>query len=75
MSLFTARRAGALLRSVATFGLLTALRIGPAGVAGWALKSVSRRPLKMLIAVALEPALQRVAKRLAARVSTRHYGA
>lgn len=35
--------------------LLTALRYGPAGVAGWAIKSVARRPLKMLLAVALEP--------------------
>ena len=25
--------------------LLTALRYGPAGVAGWAIKSVARRPL------------------------------
>ena len=30
--------------------LLTALRYGPAGVAGWAIKSVARRPLKMLLA-------------------------
>ena len=29
--------------------LLTALRYGPAGVAGWAIKSVARRPLKMLL--------------------------
>lgn len=33
--------------------LLTALRYGPAGVAGWAIKSVARLPLKMLLAVAL----------------------
>ncbi|WP_080186247.1 phage shock protein PspD, partial [Salmonella enterica] len=33
--------------------LLTALRYGPAGVAGWAVKSVARRPLKMLLAFAL----------------------
>lgn len=39
--------------------LLTALRYGPAGVAGWAVKSVARRPLKMLLAFALEPALRR----------------
>ena len=42
--------------------LLTALRYGPAGVAGWAIKSVARRPLKMLLAVALEPLLSRAAK-------------
>lgn len=41
--------------------LLTALRYGPAGVAGWAIKSVARRPLKMLLAVALEPLLSRAA--------------
>lgn len=44
--------------------LLTALRYGPAGVAGWAIKSVARRPLKMLLAVALEPVLARLATRL-----------
>jgi len=44
--------------------LLTALRYGPAGVAGWAIKSVARRPLKMLLAVALEPMLARLASRL-----------
>lgn len=45
--------------------LLTALRYGPAGVAGWAIKSVARRPLKMLLAVALEPLLAKLATRLA----------
>ncbi|WP_330981856.1 MULTISPECIES: phage shock protein PspD [Enterobacterales] len=44
--------------------LLTALRYGPAGVAGWAIKSVVRRPLKMLLAVALEPVLARLANRM-----------
>ncbi|HDT6597378.1 TPA: phage shock protein PspD [Raoultella ornithinolytica] len=45
--------------------LLTALRYGPAGVAGWAVNSVARRPLKMLLAVALEPLLSRLANRFA----------
>ncbi len=31
--------------------LLTALRYGPAGVAGWAVKSVARRPLKNVAGV------------------------
>lgn len=44
--------------------LLTALRYGPAG---WAIKSVARRPLKMLLAVALEPLLSRAANKLAQR--------
>ncbi|ENA3583586.1 phage shock protein PspD, partial [Escherichia coli] len=36
-------------------------------VAGWAIKSVARRPLKMLLAVALEPLLSRAANKLAQR--------
>ncbi|WP_342325328.1 phage shock protein PspD [Kosakonia sp. BYX6] len=44
--------------------LLTALRYGPAGVAGWAVKSVARRPAKLLLAVALEPLLKRAADKL-----------
>ncbi|MBK4715863.1 MULTISPECIES: phage shock protein PspD [Tenebrionibacter/Tenebrionicola group] len=47
--------------------VLTALRYGPAGVAGWAIKSVARRPIKMLLAVALEPLLSRLAARLSRR--------
>lgn len=38
------------LKIVGKLALLTALRYGPAGVAGWAVKSVARRPLKMLLA-------------------------
>lgn len=53
------------LRIAGKLVLLTALRYGPAGVAGWAVKSVARRPLKMLLAVALEPLLSRLANRFA----------
>ena len=53
------------LKIVGKLALLTALRYGPAGVAGWAVKSVARRPLKMLLAVALEPLLSRLANRVA----------
>lgn len=52
------------LKIVGKLVLLTALRYGPAGVAGWAIKSVARRPLKMLLAVALEPVLARLASRM-----------
>lgn len=62
-----ARTASRLLKSVVGFGMLSALRFGPAGVAAWALKSVSRRPLKFLIVVALEPALTSLARRLQTR--------
>ena len=47
--------------------LLTALRYGPAGVAGWAVKSVARRPLKMLLLLVLEPMLSRAAQRFSKR--------
>jgi phage shock protein D len=47
--------------------LFTALRYGPAGVAGWAVKSVARRPLKMLLMLVLEPMLSRVAQRFSKR--------
>ncbi|WP_074465684.1 phage shock protein PspD, partial [Salmonella enterica] len=40
---------------------------GPAGVAGWAVKSVARRPLKMLLAVALEPGLRKAANKISQR--------
>ena len=49
--------------------LLTALRYGPAGVAGWAVKSVARRPLNMLLALVLEPVLSRAAAKLSKRYS------
>ena len=47
--------------------LLTALRYGPAGVAGWAIKSVARKPVRLLLAVALESLLQKLAKRFSRR--------
>ena len=47
--------------------LLTELRYGPAGVAGWAVKSVARRPAKMLLALVLEPLLSRMARKVSAR--------
>ena len=47
--------------------LLTALRYGPAGFAGWAVKSVARRPLKMLLVLVLEPLLSKVARKISQR--------
>lgn len=51
--------------------LLSVLRYGPAGVAGWAVKSVARRPLKMLLMLVLEPMLSRVAQRFFKRCGWR----
>ncbi|MGI6902268.1 phage shock protein PspD [Leclercia adecarboxylata] len=48
--------------------LLTALRYGPAGVAGWAIKSVARKPVRMLLAVALQPMLKKLANRLSSKL-------
>jgi phage shock protein D len=48
--------------------LLTALRYGPAGVAGWAVKSVARKPVRMLLAVVLEPMLRKLAGRLSGKL-------
>lgn len=48
--------------------LLGALRYGPAGVAGWAVKSVARRPVKMLLAFALEPLLKRLVTKLSRNI-------
>lgn len=55
------------LKIVGKLVLLTALRYCPAGVAGWAVKSVARRPLKMLLALTLEPLLARVLRKISAR--------
>jgi phage shock protein D len=38
-------------------------------VAGWAVKSVARRPLKMLLALVLEPLLSRAVAKLSKRYS------
>lgn len=48
--------------------LLGVLRYGPAGAAGWAVKSVARRPVKMLLAFALEPLLKRLATKLSRNI-------
>ncbi|EGT5710651.1 phage shock protein PspD [Cronobacter dublinensis] len=55
------------LKLAGKLALMTALRYGPAGVAGWAIKSVARRPLKIALAFALEPLLKRLANRVSAR--------
>lgn len=55
------------LKFAGKFVLLTALRYGPAGVAGWAVKTVARKPVRMLLAVALEPLLKKVANRFSRR--------
>lgn len=60
-------RAAPALKSAAQFIIINAVTYGPAGVTGWAVKSVARRPLRLLLAVALEPLLKRVMNRMASR--------
>lgn len=67
----TPARTTPVIKVVGKLVLLAALRYGPAGVAGWAIKSVARRPAKMLLALALKPALDMLANKLAARVDKR----
>lgn len=60
-------RASPTAKKVGKFILISALNYGPAGVAGWAVKSVTRRPLKILLAWALEPLLRRLVSGASAR--------
>ncbi|PRD13528.1 phage shock protein PspD [Pantoea coffeiphila] len=48
------------LKKAGKFILISAITYGPAGLSGWAVKSVARKPLKILLAWALEPLLRRV---------------
>jgi len=61
------RNAAPALKSAGKFIIITALTYGPGGVAGWAVKSVARRPLKILLALALEPILARMMRKVSAR--------
>ncbi|NIG77601.1 phage shock protein PspD [Klebsiella sp. Ap-873] len=59
------------LKLAGKLALLTALRFGPAGFAAWAIKSVARRPLKMVLAVVLEPLLTRIMRNVSDRYDRR----
>jgi phage shock protein D len=60
-------RATPALKSAAKFIIINAITYGPAGVTGWAVKSVARRPLRILLGLALEPLLKRVMNTVASR--------
>ncbi|MFS2225713.1 phage shock protein PspD [Pantoea sp. B65] len=61
------RNAAPALKSAGKFIIINAVTYGPAGITGWAVKSVARRPLRILLALALEPLLARVMRRASAR--------
>lgn len=54
-------------KRVGKFVLISALTYGPGGLAGWAVKSVAHRPLKIFLAWALEPLLRRAVRGASAR--------
>lgn len=54
------QRAAPLLKKAGKGLLLGAMTYGPAGIAGWAVKSVARKPLKILLLWALEPLVRRL---------------
>ncbi len=61
------RRAAPALKSAGKFIIISAVTYAPAGIAGWAVKSIARRPLRILLTMALEPILARVMRRVSAR--------
>lgn len=63
-----ARRATPVLKRAGKQLLIHGLMLAPVGISGWAVKAVARRPLRLLIAFALEPMLKKIANRLAARL-------
>lgn len=48
------------VKKAGKFILISAITYGPAGLSGWAVKSITRRPLKIVLAWALEPLIRRV---------------
>ncbi|WP_380178091.1 phage shock protein PspD [Kalamiella sp. sgz302252] len=61
------RNAASTLKKAGKFVLLGALSYGPAGLAGWAVKAVAHRPLKIVLAWALEPLIRRALRGATAR--------
>lgn len=61
------RHAAPALKAAGKFVLTGALNYGPAGLTGWAVKSVARRPLKIVLAWALEPLIRRALRGVTSR--------
>ena len=56
------------VKSAGRFILITALTYGPGGIAGFAVKAVARRPIKIALGLVLEPILKRVISKIIAPV-------
>jgi len=63
------RQAKPALKHTGKFILLGAAAYGPAALSGWAVKSVARKPVKILLAWALEPVIRKVMKKAVSRWS------
>ncbi|ATZ11650.1 phage shock protein PspD [Erwinia amylovora] len=61
------KRHAPVLQKAGKFILINALTYGPAGLSGWAVKSVARKPLKIFLAWALEPLIRRALKGASSR--------
>ncbi|WP_147198113.1 phage shock protein PspD [Pantoea sp. MBD-2R] len=61
------RNAAPALKAAGKFALIGALNYGPAGLTGWAVKSVARKPLKIVLAWALEPLIRRALRGVTSR--------
>ena len=61
------RNAVPAFRAAGKFVLIGALNYGPGGLAGWAVKSVARKPLKIVLAWALEPLIRRALRGVTSR--------
>ncbi|OON41179.1 phage shock protein D [Izhakiella australiensis] len=54
------RRSSPTLKRAGKFIIINAIAAAPGGIAGWAVKSVTRKPLRLLLALTLEPLLSRL---------------
>ncbi|WP_092875207.1 phage shock protein PspD [Izhakiella capsodis] len=62
------RRSSPALKRAGTFIIINAVAAVPGGIAGWAVKSVTRKPLRLLLTLTLEPMLSRIFSRLGKRI-------
>ncbi|PTA80188.1 phage shock protein PspD [Serratia sp. Nf2] len=49
------RGAAAMLKTLAKVIIIALLNYGPAGAAGWLLKTIGRKPVRFVLALVLEP--------------------
>lgn len=62
------RRLTPALKSVGKFVLINAVTFGPAGLTGWAVKSVSKKPVKLFLGMVLEPVLNKLLKKISQKI-------